>query len=458
MLTVYSTYGSPGASTTALCIAAQYASSGRPTLLIDADGDAGSLGHLLGIQYTPGTASFLADGKPVTAESLIEHAQDMIFDDLHVMPTPSNPPEARDAVRQLSQFGSQLRDVSDAGMAVIIDGGRLTSEAHGSPLTTCAAAVLVVVGEATSFPSLEHVTGVLVGDEDAAGPLGLVATVGPSPLSADQWRTGFDLKLIGNVEINTERSIDLSMFMARAKRKTRRFRDSIAKLADSLYPYACPAEAETPRQRLAPAADDDLGADAAAGDGEPAAGDSGEPADEQWGYRLTTEPDWTQFDSAAGADPAAAVLAPEPAAGYADQAPYPSGVPPQPPADQAPYPSGVPPQPPADQAPYPSGVPSQPPLPPQPHAGQARHPSHDSRVHDSRVHDGQVHDGQAQGGEVYHLPVPGHGPQPHPEPPLDAPAAPPSGSFRSWAEQLFGESDEAGPEEDPLPPGQDATA
>ena len=80
MLTVYSTQGSPGASTTAMHLAAHWASEGREVLLIEADPAGGSLSHNLGIQFTPGSASFVASGLPILSNHLIDHAQDVLFE------------------------------------------------------------------------------------------------------------------------------------------------------------------------------------------------------------------------------------------------------------------------------------------------------------------------------------------------------------------------------------------
>ncbi|WP_419947076.1 hypothetical protein [Candidatus Poriferisodalis sp.] len=250
MLTVYSSYRSPGASTTAIYLAAQWASTGRQVLLIEADGTAGTLSQKLGIQFTPGTASFMASGKPVTAASLVDHAQDVLFNDLHVMPTPSSPSGARSIAERFAHLGEELRDIADSEMAVIVDAGRLTPEARASELTTSAAAVLIVTRDNAQLPSLEHVHGGLAEEPDMPGPLGLVATVGPSPLKEDEWRSQHGLSFVGSVELTAERGTDLSMFMSRGKRKSRKLRSSIDKLADKLYEFAFPASASEPRIRL----------------------------------------------------------------------------------------------------------------------------------------------------------------------------------------------------------------
>lgn len=394
MLTVYSTYGSPGASTTAIYLAAQWASSGRQVLLIETDAAAGSLSQKLGIQFTPGTASFVAAGKPVTAASLVEHAQDVLFSDLHVMPTPSSPSGAKTVADKFARLGEELRDISDSEMAVIVDGGRLTADSGTSELTTSAAAVLVVARDNTHLPSLEHVNGVLATDASQPGALGLVATVGPSPLSDAEWHRDHGLTLVGSVDVGEGHNADLSMFMSRNKRKSRKLRSSLEKLAGSLYEFAHPASASTPRARL------------------PA---HRPPAD-------------------------AAVQADDPsvAAGLDDLRAQP------PPAEQhlqAPY---------GNSGPAPEGAYLPPGHDPFPH--QHPQPQHSPQPgYDTAAH----HYSEANAPPPYDAPA-----QPLQPPPLPAVEQPtePTGSFRTWAAHLFGESAGGDPDENWPRPGAGASA
>ena len=389
MLTVYSTHGSPGASTTAIYLAVQWASSGRPVLLIEADTAAGSLSQKLGIQFTPGAASFVASGKPVTAANLIEHAQDVLFSDLHIMPAPSSPSGARMIAERFAQLGEELRDIADSEMAIIVDGGRLTAEARTSELTTSAAAVLIVARDNTEFPSLEHVSGVLVDEASQPGPLGLAAAIGPSRLSATEWSSNHGLRLVGNVELSNERGTDLTMFISRGKRKARKLKGSLEKLADALYEYACPASAAVPRARL-PTLRPEPDADAA-----DALGDGAEGA-------LADEPG----DLLAGVShPAAPASAPLPPAA--------ATMPPPVPAYEAAY----------EQ--YGTDAPAPSPVQPPP---QYEQPAAD--------------------------PPPM---RPVEMPPPEAPTVP-TGSFRTWAVHLFGESAGGDPDEHRPRPGTGATA
>jgi hypothetical protein len=403
MLTVYSTHGSPGASTLAVYLAAHWASSSREVVLIETDPAAGSLSQKLGIQFTPGTASFVAADKPFTAANLIEHTQDVLFNNFHVMPTPSGPSGARTVAEKFSRLGEELRDISDREMAIIVDGGRLTADACASELTTSAAAVLVVESGEVHLPSLEHVSGALVGDSSQPGPLGLVATVGPSPLTDAEWSSDHGLTLVGSVDLNPERGTDLSMFMPRSKRKSRKLRTSLEKLADALYEYACPASAGAPRARLPanrPDIDDGL--------------DSADEAPAQAGPH----------------DLKAEALAPAAPAPPPPQPPADAAVPPtQPPYNQPAYPQhDYPQQPPYNQPAYPQHD-----YPQQPPYNQPAYPQHDYPQQPPAHHGDQS------------------------APPAETPAVP-SGSFRSWAADLFGESAGGDPDEHRSLPGEGATA
>ena len=443
MLTVYSTHGSPGASTLAVYLAAQWASSNREVVLIETDPTAGSLSQKLGIQFTPGTASFVAAGRPVTAANLIEHTQDVLFNNFHAMPTPSGPSGARTVAEKFSRLGEELRDISDREMAIIVDGGRLTADARASELTTSAAAVLVVSSGEAHLPSLEHISGALVGDPTQPGPLGLVATVGSSPLTDAEWSANHGLTLVGSVDLSPERGTDLTMFMPRSKRKSRKLRSSLEKLADTLYEYACPASAAAPRTRL-PANRPEVSDDPAEADGTPAHAGHDDV--------MIDAPPPVAPASPPPTPPAPAAMPPAPAPAYEQQAypqqPYPQhdypqqAYPQQPPYPQHDYPQqGYPQQPYPQQPPYPQHDYPQPPRYPQPgyeppahlHGGESAPPPY------------------GQPASAQHPPEPTATELP-PTPPADAPTAP-SGSFRSWAADLFGESAGGDPGDDRSRPG-----
>ena len=248
MLTVYSTQGSPGASTTALHMAAHWASMGREVLLIEADPAGGSLSRNLGIQFTPGSASFVASGLPVLSSNLIDHAQDVLFENLHVMPAPATPAGATGIFRTFADSSDHLRTISENEMAVIIDGGRITADTAASMLTTGAAGVLVVCRDNSQLSSLEPLRGVFAAGPEHDGPQGLVATVGKSPLDEDEWLQSYGLTFCGAIGVDADMAADIAGHLNRNKRKSKKWRHGLERLGEKLYPCAQPPPSDRSRQ------------------------------------------------------------------------------------------------------------------------------------------------------------------------------------------------------------------
>ncbi len=248
MLTVYSTQGSPGASTTALHLAAHWASEGREVLLIEADPAGGSLSQNLGIQFTPGLASFVASGLPVQSNHLIDHAQDVLFESLHVMPTPASPTGARGIFHAFADFSEELRTISENEMAVIIDGGQITGDTAASGLATMAAGVVVVCRDNSQLSSLEILRDVVSADP-GGGPAGCAVSIGKSPMSPEEWEENHGLTFCGSVEAVPGMAADLSSHLARSKRKSKKWRTSLEQVGEKLYVYAQPPVSSRPRDR-----------------------------------------------------------------------------------------------------------------------------------------------------------------------------------------------------------------
>lgn len=249
MLTVYSAHGSPGASTTALYLAAHWASTGQEVLLLEADPAGGSMSHHLGIQFTPGSASFVASGLPVGGANLIDHSQDVLFNNLHVMPSTSSPAGARGIVAWFAQHAGELRDVSEREMAVIIDGGRITADSAVADLTAHAAGVVVVARGDSAPTSLEHIGSLLSSETRGEGVERCAVTIGESPMSAEEWREQCDVTFCGSIRDFSEMTGDLAAFLNRNKRKSKRWRVSLEEVAEQLLPLAKPPESEVPRVR-----------------------------------------------------------------------------------------------------------------------------------------------------------------------------------------------------------------
>ena len=279
MLIVHSALGSPGASTTALYLAAQWASTGTEVLLVEADPGGGSLGHHLGIHFTPGSASFVASGLPVGGGNLIDHSQDVLLSNLHVMPSTSSPSGAREITRWLDERAEALRDVSASEVALIIDAGRMSGGALGANLRSRATGVVVVARGDASPASLERIGGLLSTEVRGDEADRCVVTIGDSPLSAEEWREKCGVRFCGSVRLFAEVKGDLSAFLNRNKRKAKPWRLSLEEVARDLLPYTkAPAAGAAASQRLergtdaAPIAPAEVTVTEPAGD---AAGDGG---------------------------------------------------------------------------------------------------------------------------------------------------------------------------------------
>ena len=279
MLTIYSTTGSPGASTSAMHLAALWASQGREVLLIEADPVGGSISHNLGIQFTPGTASFVASGQTMQSNPLIAHAQDVLFANLHVMPAPASPTGARGIFQVLSDLSEELRSISENEMAVIIDGGVISPETAASGLTTSAAGVVAVCRNDSPLDGLQHLTDALAaGPGGSEAPAGCAVTVGESSMSAEEWQQSRGLTFCGSIATLPDAASDLTTFLNRTKRKNKKWLASLEQLAEALYPYAQPPLSSRPRRTGTAGADPAPDAQPAAGEHTPA--EPGPVADE----------------------------------------------------------------------------------------------------------------------------------------------------------------------------------
>jgi len=251
VLIVHSAPGSPGASTTALYLAAQWAATGTEVLLIEADPGGGSLGHHLGIRSTPGSTSFVASGLPIGGGNLIDHSQDVLLSDLHVMPSTSSPSGAREITCWLDEQAEVLRAVSASEVALIIDAGRLSSGSLGANLRSQATGVVVVARGDASPADLERVGSLLAAEVPADEVDRCVVTIGDSPLSAGEWRAECGIRFCGSIRLFAEVKGDLLAFLDRKKRKAKPWRLSLEEVARTLLPYTkAPAAGGAASQRI----------------------------------------------------------------------------------------------------------------------------------------------------------------------------------------------------------------
>lgn len=241
MLIFYGVNGSPGASTTAINVAAYWASSGREVLLLEADPVGGSMSRNLGIQFTPGAASFVASGSSISKGELINHSQDILFTNLHVMPCPSNPSSTQKIVESFAARAEDLRDVAENDMAVVVDAGRIDPGGHFTQKWMASAAGVVVVARGdsgSSMSGLEGLPDIFAAADGLAG--GCVVTIGRPLWSPDEFPDKCGMELCGSIENSPETAGDLSVFLDKVKRKTKKWRTSLTEVADKLLPLAAP--------------------------------------------------------------------------------------------------------------------------------------------------------------------------------------------------------------------------
>lgn len=477
MLVVYGVPGSPGASTTAIHVAAHWASSGREVLLVEADPAGGSMSRNMGIQFTPGAASFVASGSPVRKGDLIDHSQDVLFTNLHVMPCPSNPSSTQEIIESFAKRAEELRDVSESDMAVVIDAGRAVPGPFTERWTASAAGVAVVArgDSGSSMSSLESVAGILAAGSGGGLPAnGCVVTIGKPLWSPDDFPSKCGLELCGAIEDSPETAVDMSVFLDKAKRKDKKWRSSLKAVAEQLLPLAAPEPSVQRRPAFAVAA---------AAPAPPAAPQTPAPQPEVPAYQspaAVAQPEAPAFQAPQVPQPETpatyqAPLTPQPEA-PAYQAPptpqpevpaaYQTPAIPQPEAAQPYRAPSPPPQPHQTPTPRPEApVAYQPPASPEAPAAYPAPPPTPPAYPPAAPTPPYLTPAPQPGAPPYQAPPapaePVYPPSPHstppaappiqqtplPEPPPEPPDIPPSGSFRDLAARLHSQT--GGPKKAP---------
>lgn len=191
--------GSPGATTTALAVAASWpADEGRRVVLVEADADGGVLGTRYGLdqgRQARGLATLaVAIGRGAVAEQLWDHTC-QLPGGLEAVVAPTAPDEATGVLRASGeQLGRWLNAVE---VTAIVDCGRLSPHS-ASVLLAVAAERLLVVAQ----PRLEELAGVAhrLRTLQATGvSVGLVL-VGDSPYSQDEVAESLGVEVVGIVD------------------------------------------------------------------------------------------------------------------------------------------------------------------------------------------------------------------------------------------------------------------
>ena len=267
MLMLYGLDDSPDAATTAISLAAHWASQRREVLLIEADPAGGTISNNLGMPFTPGSASFVASGLSPLSNHLIDHAQDVLYENLHIMPAPASPSGASSIAEVISEHAEALRGISEHEMAVIIEGGRISASTVNAKLALNCAALVAVASRESQMSNVEHFKRLIGG---RGRPKGCAVSIGQSPWSDEEWQQA-GLAYVGAIEHAPHMAGDLSPFLnkGKGKRKTRGWRSSLDTVGTQLYAFAQPPPAskqatEESVEQAAEALESDSPADEAA--------------------------------------------------------------------------------------------------------------------------------------------------------------------------------------------------
>lgn len=179
---------SPGVTTTALLVAA---ASEPPGLVVEADPFGGSLGARFGLAPRPGLATLAAARRDRSAEALRSHVQ--------VLPGGLEVVVGLPSLAQSQALASAWDSLADAvgglGQPVVVDAGRLSTEA-GAPVALLGRAdVLAVVAR----PELSQIARLRAARETLVGinPRVVLVLVGERPYRPAEVGAACDIELAG---------------------------------------------------------------------------------------------------------------------------------------------------------------------------------------------------------------------------------------------------------------------
>ncbi|WP_129337189.1 hypothetical protein [Cellulomonas endophytica] len=187
VLVLCSAHGAPGVTTTALALVRAWAAAraGRRVLLVDADPAGSDLtaGPLLATPVEDlGLLSLVMGRGQITAEAVV-HASVALDEDAArmVLPGASDTRQSRSLSEMWPGLGAALQDLSDRGVDVVVDAGRLGHRHEPTALLSAADVVAVVF--TPDVPAQLHATAAaraLIGLRPGrAAPVGvLVGTTG----------------------------------------------------------------------------------------------------------------------------------------------------------------------------------------------------------------------------------------------------------------------------------------
>jgi MinD-like ATPase involved in chromosome partitioning or flagellar assembly len=274
MLAVTSAKASPGVTTLAVALAATWPFSvgAGPGLVVEADGDGGSLAARLGLGWEPGLVGLATAGRrSVDADAVMAHAQP-VGERLGVL---CGPPAAQQAQAALASVAGRLADrLAALEGLVVVDVGRLGLQSPALPLARAAELCLLVARP--RLDEAQHLASrgrMLV---EAGCTVGLVC-VGDRPYDPAEVAASAGLELVGVVadDARTARALAEGRAVDRLLRRSELWRTATklsTVLAERLTastsrePGSAPADDRAPGDEASPAPEASLGGVAA---GEP---------------------------------------------------------------------------------------------------------------------------------------------------------------------------------------------
>lgn len=181
-----STHGAPGVTTGALALAWVWPTvrQGRRVLLVDADPAGSGLltGYLrAGVPHTAGVSSLAAARPPLSPEQVVGCCVALDGDGARmVLPGVADPMQARPLAATWSALVDVARELSDRGIDVVVDVGRVGHRLEPSPWLTEADVLAVVVrGDLASVvPAAAAVRSLAAERTGHAAPIGVVVDPG----------------------------------------------------------------------------------------------------------------------------------------------------------------------------------------------------------------------------------------------------------------------------------------
>lgn len=172
LIALTSLKGSPGVTTFAVALAANWAVAVR-RLVIECDPAGGDLAQRFGLAPSPGLLSLAAVARQPTGPDVVWNHTQTLAGQLPVVAGPAGSPQARAALRTLAAAGSPLWQAAcEPGVLVFADCGRMDPGSPAEPLMRQADVLLLVSG--THSDELAHVAARLHELGRAAGRASLV--------------------------------------------------------------------------------------------------------------------------------------------------------------------------------------------------------------------------------------------------------------------------------------------